>query len=92
MEGAATMTEEEQKMFTHLLFDHKHLWIAFQETRHLREFPDDDPEEVHGRFVDAAYDVYHPLEEALLSGRPLRDTLETILLASRIAQSEGKVF
>ena len=86
------MTEEEQKMFTHLLFDHKHLWISFQETRHMREFPNDDPEEVHGRFVDAAYDVYHPLEEALLSGQPLRDTLETILLASQIAQSEGKIF
>ncbi len=62
------MTEEEEKMFTHLLFDHKHLWIAFQETRYLREFPDADPEEVHVRFVDAAYDVYHPLEEALLKG------------------------
>jgi len=86
------MTDDEQKLFTHLLFDHKHLWIAFQETKHLREFPDDDPEEVHGRFVEAAYDVYHPLEEALLDGRPIRDILETILLASSIAQSEGKVF
>jgi hypothetical protein len=86
------MTDEEQKLFTYLLFDHKHLWIAFQETRHLRQFPDDDPGEVHGRFVDAAYDVYHPLEEALLAGQPIRDTLETILLASQIAQSEGKVF
>jgi hypothetical protein len=86
------MTDEEQKMFTHLLFDHKHLWIAFQETKHLREFPDDDPEEVHGRFVDAANDVYGPLEQALLDGQPIRDTLETILRVSQIAQSEGKVF
>ena len=86
------MTEAEQDVFTHLLFDHKHLWIAFQETRHLRKFPNDDPFEVHGRFVEAAFDVYHPLEEALLAGQPLRDTLETILLASRIAQSEGRVY
>jgi hypothetical protein len=86
------MTKEELQMFTHLLFDHKRLWIAFQETRHLRKFPTDDPEEVHGRFVDAAYEVYHPLEDALLEGKPLRDILETILLASSIAQSEGKVF
>jgi hypothetical protein len=86
------MTREEQQMFTHLLFDHKHLWIAFQETRHLRKFPNDDPEGVHGRFVDAAHEVYHPLEDALLEGKPIRDTLETILLASSIARSEGKVF
>jgi len=89
------MNQDEQKLVTLLMFDHKHLWIAFQETRHLREFPNEDPEEVHGRFVDAAYDVYHPLEEALLAGRSTPDMLEildTILLASRIAQSEGKVF
>ena len=86
------MTTEETRMFTHLLFDHKHLWIAFQETRYLRKFPNEDAERVHGRFVDAAHEVYHPLEDALLEGKPIRDTLETILLASSIAQSEGKVF
>jgi hypothetical protein len=86
------VTDEEQKMFTHLLFDHKHLWIAFQETRHLKDFPEDDPYGVHSRFCDAAEDVYHPLEEALLSRQPIRDILETILLTSRIAQAEGKVF
>jgi hypothetical protein len=89
------MTQDEQKLFTLLLLDHKHLWIAFQETKHLREFPDEDPETVHGRFVDAAYEVYLPIEDALLSGRPIQDMLEilrTILLASTIAQSEGKVF
>ena len=86
------MTDDERELFINLLFDHKHLWIAFQETRHLREFPDADPEEVHGRFVDAAYGVYHPLDEALLSRQPIREILETILLASRIAQSEGRVF
>lgn len=79
-------------MFTHLLFDHKHLWIAFQETRHLRNFPEDDPFEVHARFCAAADEVYQPLADAMLSGQPLQDILETVLLASRIAQSEGKVY
>ena len=57
--------------------------------------PNDNPEEVHGRFVDAADEVYHPLEDALLEGRPIRDIceiLQTVFLASQIAQSEGKVF
>lgn len=82
----------DNQLFTKLLFSQKHLWIAFQETRHLREFPEDDPEEVHGRFVDAAYDIYHPLEEILLERLPTPDELETILLAGRIAMAEGKVF
>lgn len=89
------MTEEEQNMFTKILFDHKHLWLAFQETRYLREFPDADPEEVHVRFVDAADEVYRPLTDALLEERPIQDILEkveTVLLASNIAQAEGKVF
>jgi hypothetical protein len=89
---AITVTTEEEKMFMHLFSDHKHLWIAFQETRHLREFPEDDPFEVHCRFCDAADEVYQPLADALLAQQPIRDTLETVLLASRIAQSEGKVF
>jgi hypothetical protein len=66
---------DENRQFTCLLFSQKHLWIAFQETKHLREFPEDDPEEVHGRFVDAAYDIYHPLEEILLSRLPTQDEL-----------------
>jgi len=89
------MTEKEEKLFTNLLFDHKHLWIAFQETRYLRKHPEDDPYEVHCRFCEAADEVYQPLADALLSRLPLQDILEkveTVLLASRIAQAEGKVF
>ena len=82
----------DKQQFMALLFSQKHLWIAFQETRHLREFPDDDPFEVHGRFVDVAYDIYHPLEDILLERLPTQDELETILLAARIAMAEGKVF
>ncbi len=80
------------KRFTELLFSQKHLWIAFQETKHLKEFPSDDPEEVHVRFAEAAYDIYHPLEEILLSRLPTQDELETILLAARIAMAEEKFF
>ena len=83
---------DELQRFTSLFFSQKHLWISFQETKHLREFPDDDPEEVHGRFVDAAYDIYHPIEDILLERLPTQDELETILLAARIAMAEGKVF
>jgi hypothetical protein len=86
------MTHDETQTFTKLLFDHKHLWVAFQETRHLKKFPDEDPYEVHCRFCDAADDLYKPLTDALLEGQPVEDPLETILLASNIAQSEGKVF
>jgi hypothetical protein len=89
------VTEEELKLFSLLLFDHKHLWIAFQETKYLREFPNADPKDAHIRFVNAAAEVYLPLENALLSRRPIRDIgeiLQTIFLASTIAQSEGKVY
>lgn len=87
------MTEEEEKLFSLLLFDHKHLWTALQETKHLREFPDDDPKQVHVRFVSAAHELYRPLEEALLSRLPVRDMreiLQTIFLESTIAQSEAR--
>jgi|ERR1035437_3481884 hypothetical protein len=79
-------------LFTKLLFNHKHLWIAYQTVRHLKEFPDDDPETVHGRFCDAADEVYQPLTDALLEGQPLQDPLETVLLVSEISQAEGKQF
>jgi hypothetical protein len=88
------MTEDELKQFSLLLFDHKHLWTALQVTRHLREFPDDDPKEVHLRFWNAAYDVYQPLADALLSELPtqgIAEKLRTILLNSTIAQAEAKV-
>ena len=87
------MTEDELKQFSLLLFDHKHLFTALQETKHLREFPNDDPKEVHLRFWNAAYDVYQPLADALLSEQPIQDIaekLQTILLASTIVQAEAR--
>lgn len=82
---------DELERFRSLFFSHKHLWIELQEAQHLNRFPDDDPEEVHGRFVDAAYDTYHPLEDILLQRLPTQDELETILLAARrtVAAKKG---
>ncbi len=87
-----SMATDDLKLFTDLFFSQKHLWIAFQETKHLKEFPLDDPEEVHAHFVEAAYDIYNPLEEILLSRLLSQDELETILLVARIALADGKVF
>lgn len=87
------MTEDELKQFSLLLLDHKHLWTALQETKHLRKFPDDDPKKVHIRFFEAASELYLPLEDALLSRLPiqdLREKLKTIFQQSTIAQSEAR--
>ena len=86
------MTHEEEMTFSQLLFDHKHLYIAFQETRHLKNFPDEDPSAVHDRFCAAADEIYQPLADALVSGQPIGDFLKTVFLASSIAQSEGKLY
>jgi hypothetical protein len=80
----------DRELFTSLLFSHKHLWIAFQEQKHLREFPDEDLLEVHVRFDDAACEVYRPLEAALLSGQPVQDALQTVLLVTQISRVEGR--
>jgi len=87
------MTEAEGRQFSLLLFDHKHLWVAVQVAKHLRVFPHDDPEQVHLRFWNAAYDTYQPLAVALLSDQPIQEIaekLQTILLVSTIAQSEAR--
>lgn len=84
------MINDDRDLFTKLLFNHKHLWIEFQVLKHLKEFPQDDPEKVQERFCAAAYELYHPLEEALLAGQPLQDALQTVLLGSDLAQIEGR--
>ena len=84
------MTPDDRDLFVNLIFSHKRLFIAFQEIRRLKEFPNDDPELVHERFCDAAEEVYQSLEAALLEGRPLQDALRTVLLATNIALAEGK--
>jgi hypothetical protein len=73
---------DDNKLFTTLLFNHKHLWIAYQTVRRLKDFPDEDPETVHGRFCDTADEIYQPLTDALFEGEPLQDALETVLLVA----------
>lgn len=48
------MTAEEEKLFTALLFSHKHLWITFETYRYLQEHPEMDWETVHDRFSEEA--------------------------------------
>ena len=82
------MTTEERTLFINLLFAHKHLWTTFQEYRFLQEYPDTDWESAHERFSEEAYDVYQSVADALLEGRPLQDTLETVLLHGQLTQNE----
>lgn len=82
------MTLEEKQLFISFLFDHKHLWLTFQEYRYLTEHPEMDWETVHARFCEEVDSVYQSLADALLEEKPLQDTLETVLLNSSLTQAE----
>jgi hypothetical protein len=82
------MTSEEQRLFVNLLFNHRHLWMTFQEYRYLQEHPDVDWETAHEIFFEETEDIYKSLADALLEAQPLQDKLETILLQSRLTQAE----
>jgi len=82
------MTSEEKQLFVNLLFNHRHLWMTFQEYRYLQERPDVDWETAHEVFFEETEDIYKSLADALLEGQPLQDKLETVLLQSRLTQVE----
>ena len=82
------MTIEEQKMFSSLLFAHRHLWMTFQVYRYLQEHPEMDWETANGIFFEESEEVYNSLAEALLEEQPLQDKLQTILLQSRLTETE----
>jgi hypothetical protein len=84
------MTTEEQKLFSSLLFSHKHLWITFEEYRYLQEHPEMDWETVHDRFSEEADEVYQTLADALLEERPLEDSLRTVLLQAQMTLAERR--
>jgi DNA phosphorothioation-dependent restriction protein DptG len=88
------MTTEEKMLFTSLLFNHKHLWLTFQEYRYIQEHPEMDWETVHERFSEEVEGVYQTLADAVREGEPLQDTLRTILRMSdeswAAAQNEMK--
>lgn len=84
------MTTEEARLFTNLLFSHKHLWITFEEYRYLREHPDMDWETVHDRFSEEADAVYQTLADAVLEGKPIADSLQTVLLHAEMSLNENR--
>jgi hypothetical protein len=69
------MTPDEQKLFTDLLFSHKHLWTTFETYRYLQEHPEMDWETAHDRFFEEADEVYQTLADVLLEGKPIEDSL-----------------
>lgn len=81
---------DDNEVFTRLLFSHKHLWVRYQAMKHLREFPNDDPELAQERFCEAADEVYQPLIDALREGQPIQDALQTVLSVADIALAEGR--
>lgn len=84
------MTAEEEKLFTALLFSHKHLWITFETYRYLQEHPEMDWETVHDRFSEEADAVYQTLADALLEGKPIADSLQTVLLQAQMTVNERR--
>ena len=78
------MTTEEARLFTNLLFSHKHFWITFEDVSvFTRSIPDMDWETVHDRFSEEADAVYQTLADAVLEGKPIADSLQTVLLHAR---------
>ena len=84
------MTAEEEKLFTSLLFSHKHLWITFETYRYLQEHPEMDWETVHDLFSEEADEVYQTLAAAVHEGKPIADSLETVLLHARMTLNEQR--
>lgn len=82
------MTTEEKSMVVSLLFSHRHLWMTLQEYRYLQEHPDVDWEAAHEIFHEESDEVYNSLAEALREGRPLQDTLQTVLLHAQLTEAE----
>lgn len=73
------MDTEETLVVSQLISAYKHLWITHQEFKYLDQHPGADPEEVHGEFVETAYDLFLPLNEALLQRQPLQDVLQKLV-------------
>jgi hypothetical protein len=82
------MTEGEITLFSELIFSHKHLWVAFEVYRYLREHPEMDYDEVQGRFVEEAYEVYQSLADAVREEKPIAEALQTVLLFSKLTEAE----
>jgi hypothetical protein len=73
------MDTEQTLLFSELISAYKHLWIEHQTFKYLNGHRGADPEEVHGEFVETAYDLFQPLNEALLARQPLQAVLRTLV-------------
>ena len=72
------MDSEETLLVSELISAYKHLWVEHQTFKYLNNHPNADPEEVHGEFVETAYDLFLPLNEALLERQPLLSCYESL--------------
>lgn len=73
------MDTEEALLLSELISAYKHLWVEHQTFKYLNDHPNGDPEEVHGEFVETAYDLFLPLNEALLARQPLQAALRKLV-------------
>lgn len=73
------MDQEEMLLVSELISAYKHLWVEHQTFKYLTGHPNADPEEVHGEFVETAYDLFLPLNEALLERQPLQAVLRKLV-------------
>jgi hypothetical protein len=80
------MTHDEKMLFIEFLFAHRHLWMTFQEFRYLQEHPDVDWETAHEIFFEETHEVYDSLAEAVREGRPIEDSLRTVLTQSTLTR------
>ena len=73
------MDTQDRLIFSELVSAHKRLWIKYQEIKHLYEDSRADPALAHERFFDEAENLFRPLAEAILDGRPLQDEIQKML-------------
>jgi hypothetical protein len=73
------MDTEERLLLSELISAYKHLWIEHQTFKYLNDHPNADREEAHGEFVETAYDLFQPLNEALQQRQPLQAELRKLV-------------
>ena len=73
------MDTEETLLVSELISAYKHLWVEHQTFKFMKDHPNADREETHGEFVETAYDLFLPLNEALLARQPLLVVLRNLV-------------
>ena len=65
------MDSEETLLVAEIISAYKYLWVEHQAFKYLSTHPNADPDEVRGEFVETAYDLFLPLNDALFARQPL---------------------